>query len=362
MDYTLLGNSGLSVSKYALGTIPFADTNGFENAGGTSEKEMLKIVDYALDQGINQFDSANLYAKGDAEKAFSKAIRDKRDRMVISTKAGFPYNDIVNNAGASRLNLERSIDHSLKRLGTDYVDLYYVHLWDGQVPVEETVQTMNDLIKKGKIRYWGVSNYSGWALGKTHTYAVQNNMMPPIAQQIYYNPESREAEYELLPAGKELGIGNSIWSPLGEGLLTGKITRDQRSGEPGTRQGDGWAEPYVKDHERFFQLMDVAKEIAANHKVSIPQVILAWIRQRPNVDSIVLAARNFAQLEDVIASYQLQLTNDELAEITKVTAPEPIYPLWHRAMNGYDKASEAEKVYLDEYNKLMESKPNLVQK
>ncbi|MBO3065766.1 aldo/keto reductase [Staphylococcus shinii] len=359
MDYTLLGNSGLSVSKYALGSIPFAGTNGFENAGGISQELRNYMIDYALDQGINQFDTANLYAKGDAEIALGKAIRDKREQMVISSKTGFQLTDNPNDGGAGRVNIERSIDASLKRLNTDYIDLYYTHLWDGQTPVEETIQVMNDLIKKGKIRYWGVSNYSGWALAKTHSLAVSNHMAPPIAQQIYYTPESREAEYELLPAGKELGVGNSIWSPLGEGLLTGKINR-QQSGESGTRQGDGWAEPYIKDKELFYNLVDTLQEIANQHRVSVAQVTLAWLRDRPNVDSLVLAARTKEQLQDNIASYNLELTNQEIAAITDLTTPEPIYPLWHRAMNSYEKASKSEKVYLDGYNQLMSNKDTLL--
>ncbi|MCD8787428.1 aldo/keto reductase [Staphylococcus gallinarum] len=359
MEYKLLGNSGLYVSKYALGTIPFAGTHGFENAGGITQKIANKLVEEALDKGINQFDTANLYSKGDAEIVLGKAIQNKRKKMIISSKTGFQMSENPNDGGASRLNIENSIEQSLKRLQTDYIDLYYIHLWDGQVPVEETIQTMNDLIKKGKIRYWGVSNYSGWALAKTHTLAVANNLAPPVAQQIYYTPEAREAEYELLPAGKELGIGNSIWSPLGEGLLTGKIDRN-KNGDPGTRQGEGWGEPYIKNKELFYQLIDILKEIALNHNVSVPQVVLAWLRVRPNVDSIVLAARTEKQLKDNIDSYQLKLTNEEIETINNLTNLEPIYPLWHRAMNSYNKASESEKVYLKYYKQLMKIKDNLI--
>ncbi|OCA90341.1 aldo/keto reductase [Bacillus sp. FJAT-27225] len=355
MDNNLFGKSGLNVSKYALGTIPFSGTKGFENAGDMDQETANYMVDYALDQGINQFDTANMYAKGDAEIVLGKAIRGKRHEMVISSKTGFQLTDNPNDVGATRINIESSIDASLKRLGTDYIDLYYVHLWDGQVPVYETVQVMNDLIKKGKIRYWGVSNYSGWALAKTHTLAVENNMTPPIAQQIYYTPESREAEYELLPAGKELGIANSIWSPLGEGLLTGKITRNKKA-EPGTRQGDGWSEPYIKDIDLFYNLVDLLKDVASKHKATVPQVVLAWLRDRPNVDSIVLAARNKEQLHENIASYNLKLTDEDISQITDLTTPEPIYPLWHRAMNSFDRASAAEKGYLEGYKRLMDSK------
>lgn len=355
MDYRLLGNSGLNVSKYALGTIPFSGTKGFEATGNMNQETANALVDYALDHGINHFDTANLYAKGDAEIVLGKAIRDKRKDMVIASKTGFQLTDNPNDVGATRINIEASIDETLNRLGTDYLDLYYVHVWDGQVSVAETVLAMNDLIRKGKIRYWGVSNYSGWALAKTHTFAVENNLMPPVAHQIYYTPESREAEYELLPAGKELGIGNTIWSPLGEGLLTGKITKNKKA-EPGTRQGEDWPEPYIKDKQLFYDLVDLLQDVASDHNAAVPQVVLAWLRERPNVDSIIIGARNKEQWHENVASYNLQLTNNEIAQINDLTLPEPVYPLWHRAMNTKDRASEAEKPYLEDYNKLMEQK------
>lgn len=353
MDYNLFGNSGLNVSKYGLGTVLFS-TNGLEEVGAMDQATANYMVDYALDQGINQFDTANLYAKGDAEVVLGKAIRDKRHEMIISSKTGFQLIDKVNDTGAL-INVDSSIDALLTRLGTDYLDIYYVHCWDGQVPVGETVKEMNDLIKKGKIRHWGVSNYSGWELAKTHTWAVENNMIPPIAQQIYYTPESREAEYEILPAGKELGIANSIRSPLGEGLLTGKFTRNKKV-ELGTRQGNGWPETYIKDMDLFYDLVDLLHDVASKHKATVPQVVLAWLRDRPNVDSIVLNARTKEQLHENIASYNLKLTDDDISQINDLTALEPIYPFWHRAKNSLDRSSNAEKVYLDEYNKLMNRK------
>ena len=353
MDYNLFGNSGLNVSKYALGTVMFS-TNALEEVGAMDQATANYMVDYALDQGINQFDTANLYAKGDAEVILGKAIRNKRHDMIISSKKGFQLIDKPNDTGAL-INVDSPIDALLKRLGTDYIDIYYVHCWDGQVPVSETVQEMNDLIKKGKIRHWGVTNYSGWALAKTHTWAVENNMIPPIAQQIYYTPESREAEYEILPAGKELGIANSIRSPLGEGLLTGKFTRNKKL-ELDTRQGDGWPETYIKNLDLFYNLVDLLQDVASKHKATVPQVVLAWLRDRPNVDSIVLTARTKEQLHENIASYNLKLTDDDISQINDLTALEPIYPLWHRARNSLDKSSNAEKVYLDAYNKLMDSK------
>ncbi|WP_339216406.1 aldo/keto reductase [Solibacillus sp. FSL W8-0372] len=353
MDYNLFGKSGLNVSKYALGTVMFS-TNGLEEAGAMDQATANYMVDYALDHGINHFDTANMYTKGDAEVIFGNAIRNKRQDMIISSKTGFQLIDKPTDTGAI-LNVDSSIDILLKRLGTDYLDLYYVHSWDGQVPVSETVEMMNDLIKKGKIRHWGVSNYSGWALAKTHTWAVENNMIPPIAQQIYYTPESREAEYEILPAGKEFGIANSIRSPLGEGLLTGKYTRNNKA-ELATRQGNGWPETYIKNPDLFYNLIDVLQDVASKHKATVAQVVLAWLRDRPNVDSIVLSARTKEQLHENIASYSLKLTNEDISQINSVSALEPIYPLWHRAINSLDRASDAEKVYLEEFHKLIESK------
>ncbi|MEZ0481651.1 aldo/keto reductase [Planococcus sp. SSTMD024] len=352
MDYINLGKSGLRVPKYILGTVPFSGTNGFEAAGNIQENEASRMVDMSLDAGINMFDTANLYSQGNAEKVLGAAIRGKRDKVLLTSKTGFPFDDHQNSRGASRMNLLKSIDESLLRLGTDYLDLYFVHLWDGQTPVEETVETMNDLIKAGKIRHWGVSNYSGWALAKTHTFAEQNGKIPPATQQIYYTPEAREAEYELLPAGAELGVSSMIWSPLGEGLLNGKIGRGKEAPKD-TRQGGGWPEPWVQDEERLYQVIDALEEVAANHNASVPQIAYAWVRDRPNVGPIVIAARNEAQLQENIASYKIKLKQDEHSLIEKAARPVPIYPNWHRAMSAPEMASPSEIGYLKGYKDSM---------
>lgn len=352
MDYINLGKSGLRVPKYILGTVPFSGTNGFEAAGNIQENEANRMVDMSLDAGINMFDTANLYSQGNAEKVLGAAIRGKRDKVLLTSKTGFPFDDHQNSRGASRMNLLKSIDESLLRLGTDYLDLYFVHLWDGQTPVEETVETMNDLIKAGKIRHWGVSNYSGWALAKTHTFAEQNGKIPPATQQIYYTPEAREAEYELLPAGAELGVSSMIWSPLGEGLLNGKIGRGKEAPKD-TRQGGGWPEPWVQDEERLYQVIDALEEVAANHNASVPQIAYAWVRDRPNVGPIVIAARNEAQLQENIASYKIKLKQDEHSLIEKAARPVPIYPNWHRAMSAPEMASPSEIGYLKGYKDSM---------
>ncbi|MDN7243554.1 aldo/keto reductase [Planococcus sp. N028] len=352
MEYIYLGNSGLRVPKYILGTVPFSGTNGFEAAGNIKEDSARRMVDLSLEAGINMFDTANLYSKGDAERVLGGAIRGRRDEVLLTSKTGFPLGENPNARGASRNNILASIDRSLKRLGTDYLDLYFVHLWDGQAPIEETVETMTSLIKSGKIRHWGVSNYSGWALARTYSVAQQNGFIPPITQQIYYTPEAREAEYELLPAGKELGISSMIWSPLGEGLLNGKIGRHKETPED-TRQGGGWPEPWVQDWERLYQVIDALEEVAANHNASVPQIAYSWVKDRPNVGPIVIAARNEKQLKENIASFDIKLTQDEHDRIESVTRPAPIYPLWHRAMNSLELGSPSEIPYLKGYKQSM---------
>lgn len=352
MEYIYLGNSGLRVPKYILGTVPFSGTNGFESAGDIKEDEARRMIDLSLEAGINMFDTANLYSKGDAERVLGAAIKGRRGEVLLTSKTGFPLSENPNVRGASRNNIVTSIDESLERLGTDYLDVYFVHLWDGQTPVEETVEAMTSLVKSGKIRHWGVSNYSGWALARTFSVAQQNGFIPPITQQIYYTPEAREAEYELLPAGAELGIGSMIWSPLGEGLLNGKIGRDKKAPD-NTRQGAGWPEPWVQDQERLYNVIDALEEVAANHNASVPQIAYAWVRDRPNVGPIVIAARNEQQLKENIASFEVQLTESEQAGIESVARPAPIYPHWHRAMNSLELGSPSEIPYLKGYKESM---------
>ncbi len=352
MEYIYLGNSGLRVPKYILGTVPFSGTNGFRAAGNVDEQTARRMVDMSLDAGINMFDTANLYSKGDAERVLGAAIKGRRDELLLTSKTGFQLGDNPNARGASRSNILTSIDQSLERLGTDYLDVYLVHLWDGQTPVEETIEAMNSLVKSGKIRHWGVSNYSGWAMARTFTVAEQSGLIPPITQQIYYTPEAREAEYELLPAGQELGIGSMIWSPLGEGLLNGKIGRKKKAPK-NTRQGGGWPEPWVQDQERLYQVIDALEEVAANHNASVPQIAYAWVRDRPNVGPIVIAARNEEQLKENIASFDIKLTQEEHEKIESTARPAPIYPNWHRAMSSFDMSSSSEKTYLEGYKKSM---------
>ncbi|HKX31946.1 MAG TPA: aldo/keto reductase, partial [Blastocatellia bacterium] len=271
MDYIQLGRSGLRVSKFVFGTATFSGTYGFEALGSVVGDEARRQVDLALEAGVNAFDTADIYSHGNSEIVLGQALAGRREEVLIFTKAGFPMSKSPNDRGASRIHLTDQIEGSLRRLQTDYVDLYFIHMWDGSVPVEETIETMSSLIQAGKIRYWGVSNYSGWGLAQTVLTARAAGLAQPVSHQLYYTAEAREAEYELLPAGQELGVSAMIWSPLGQGVLTGKITREQKA-PAGTRQGaHGWKEPWVMNEERLYRVLDVLKEVAAEHQATIAQ-------------------------------------------------------------------------------------------
>jgi aryl-alcohol dehydrogenase-like predicted oxidoreductase len=351
MDYVPLGKSGMMVSRYVFGTLTFAGTNGFEALGSIDAEQGKRLIDMALDAGVNAFDTANLYSKGDAETVLGEALDGRRDKVLVFSKGRSGMTDGPNGGGASRLHLTGQLEGSLKRLKTDYLDLYFVHQWDGVTPIEETVETMSGFVKAGKIRYWGISNYSGWAVAKTAMVAQTPGFISPVAHQIYYTPEAREAEYELITAGQEFGIGSMVWSPLGQGLFGGKAKSDGMMPD-GTRQGDkGWLEPFVTDWSRFAKVLDAVETVAKETGRSVPQVTLAWLRDRPGIGSIVLGARNEWQLADNLASYDLNLTAEQAARIEAAGRPTPIYPFWHRAMWATDRPTPSEAVYLNGYRK-----------
>jgi aryl-alcohol dehydrogenase-like predicted oxidoreductase len=355
MDYLPLGTSGLRVPKFVFGTLTFAGTHGFEALGSAAGGEARRLVDLALDAGVNAFDTADLYSRGDAEQVLGEALAGRRDRALIFTKAGFPMSDDPNDGGASRIHLTNAVEQSLRRLRTDYVDLYFVHLWDGVTPVEETVDAMSALVRAGKIRYWGVSNYSGWSLAKTVMTARALGLVAPVCHQLYYTAEAREAEYELLPAGAELGVGAMIWSPLGQGVLTGKVTR-AHDAPAGTRQGaETWREPWIMDQERLHRVVDALRDVAAEHGggASISQIALAWVKDRPHVGPVVVGARDERQLRENLAAASIALTPEQHDRIEAVARPAPIYPYWHRAMNAIARATPAEAGYLHAHRRTL---------
>jgi len=353
VDNLHLGKSGLRVSKFVFGTATFSGTHGFNTVGSTVGDEARRQIDVAIEAGVNAFDTANLYSHGDSEIVLGEALAGRRDKALIFTKAGFPMSEAPNDRGSSRIHLMNQVERSLKRLRTDYLDLYFIHLWDGATPVEETIETMSNLVAAGKIRYWGVSNYSGWALAKTVLTAQAAGLVPPVCQQIYYTAEAREAEYELLPAGQELGVSSMIWSPLGQGVLTGKVYRGQKA-PAGTRQGSaGWKEPWVMNEERLYRVVDALRDVAAEHNATIAQIALAWVKDRLGVGPVVLGARSEQQLRENLAAASINLTREQHESIEAVARPAPIYPYWHRAMHATERATPSEADYLRRHRKTL---------
>ncbi|WP_110647208.1 aldo/keto reductase [Salinicola peritrichatus] len=348
MEYRPLGNSGLMVSTLTLGTLTFGGANGFEKTGKVDVDGAKRQFDIAFEAGINMIDTADLYAMGLAEEITGKALGDKRNDIVLATKGRSPMGDDPNATGASRFYLIHAVEASLKRLGTDHIDLYQLHNWDGVTPVEETLEAMHHLVTSGKVRYWGTSNYTGWQMMKMLGKAEAHGMIKPVSQQIYYTPESREAEYELMPLALDQNIGSLIWGPMGEGLLTGKVRRGQKT-PPDTRQGDGWPEPYIHDMERAYDVIEELVAIGEAHGCSPARVCLAWLKDRPGVTSLIIGARSEEHLRDNIAATELKLSEEENQRLERLTRPAPLYPYWHRIVAGMDRLDPAEKPFLDGY-------------
>ncbi|TPW29303.1 aldo/keto reductase [Pararhizobium mangrovi] len=355
MEYRPLGRSGLMVSRLVLGTLTFGGKAGFEKLGNTGPDEARRMIDTAREAGVNMIDTADLYSMGGAEEVVGEALSSARggwpEDMLIASKARFPMGDGPNAGGASRYHLLREVERSLKRLGRDHIDLYYMHQWDGVTPIEETMAAIDTMIEHGKIRYAGLSNYNGWQTMKALS-AAERTRHRPVAQQVYYTPEAREAEYELLPVGLDQGLGTMIWSPLGEGLLSGTLRRGQKL-EGEHRQNNGWPEPWVRDRERLYDIIDCLVEVGEAHGVSAARVCLAWLLTRPGVTGLVIGARNEEHLTDNLAAVDLTLSEEEIARIEKLGRPMPIYPYWHRAMNGTDRPEPADEAFMQGHRETM---------
>ena len=333
MDYRLLGRSGLKVSALSIGTASFG---GEKFWGDTDLKDAQRQVDLCLDHGINLVDTANVYGASRSESILGEALADgRRDRVLLATKVRFPTGNGPNDRGLSRWHIIRACEASLARLKTDVIDLYQVHEWDGQTPLEETVEALDMLVRQGKVRYVGCSNYSAWHLMKALAIADARHAGRFVAQQIHYTLHSREAEYELVPLGLDQGVGILVWSPLAGGWLSGKYTRDTRP-ESG-RQVTGFREPPIYDWDHLWDIVDVVNAVAAAHGVSGAQVSLAWLLQRPLVASVIVGGRNMAQFEDNLKAADLKLSADDIARLDKVSKPPLIYPYWHQSFTARDR-------------------------
>jgi aryl-alcohol dehydrogenase-like predicted oxidoreductase len=344
VEYRQLGRSGLRVSTLTMGTMTFGDRGADAPVGMTGLDAARRQVDTCLDAGVTAFDTADVYAAGVSEEILGEALRGRRDRIVLATKARMKMGDGPNDAGLSRQHLIQGCEDSLRRLGTDWIDLYQVHEWDGQTPVEETLAALDDLVRSGKVRYVGCSNFSGWQLMKHLGTSERLGFERYVSQQIHYTLEAREAEYELVPAGLDQGVGILVWSPLAGGLLSGKYRRDEKA-ESG-RHATSWDEPPIRDPERLWRIVDVLVEVAEAHGVSGAQVAIAWLLGRPCVSSVVIGARTDEQLADNLAAADLVLTPDETARLDEVSAPPLLYPHWHQAKTARDRLGAPELTLL----------------
>ena len=347
MEYRQLGRSGLRVSVLSLGTMTFGGQGKFRNVGATDPAGGRRQVDMCLDAGVNLFDTADVYSDGGAEEILGEVLGGRRDDVLIATKARFPMGAGPNDAGLSRHHLLRACEASLRRLRTDYIDLYLVHEWDGQTPVEETLHALDLLMRSGKVRYVGCSNYSAWHVMKALGAAERRGLPRFVSQQIYYSLHGREAEYELLPLALDQGLGVLVWSPLAGGLLSGKYRRD--AAPEGGRHLTEWDEPPVYDQDRLYDTVDVLVEIATARGVSAAQVALAYVLRRPAVTSVIVGARTEQQLADNLRAADLRLTPDEVARLDKVSAPPLLYPYWHQAKTAADRLGPADLSLLEPY-------------
>jgi aryl-alcohol dehydrogenase-like predicted oxidoreductase len=346
MDYRQLGRSGLRVSALTLGTMTFGGGGRFGLVGSTDAEGARRHVDMSIDVGINMIDTADVYSAGASEELVGKAIEGRRDDLLIATKARMSMGPGPNDAGLSRHHLIRSCEASLRRLGTDYIDLYQVHEWDGQTPMEETLTALDDLVRSGKVRYIGCSNFAGWQLAKALGISDRLHLERYVSQQIYYSLQSRDAEYELVPSALDGGVGILVWSPLAGGLLSGKYRRDQQ-GPEGSRHLTDWGEPPVRDPDQTYDTIDVLVEIGEAHGVSAAQVALAWTLGRPGISSVVVGARTDEQLADNLGAADLELSDEEVARLEEVSRPPLIYPHWHQANTAADRLGPADRAWME---------------
>lgn len=352
MDYRLLGRSGLKVSTLLLGTMTFGGEGAFAKTGNTDVTGARRQIDMAIDAGVNMLDTADIYSDGRCEAIIGEALDEgRRGRLLLASKVRFPTGDKgPNDRGLSRHHIIAACEASLKRLRTDHIDLYWLHEWDGQTPLEETLGALDDLRRAGKIGYVGVSNFSGWHIMKALAAAERDGLVRPVAQQIHYTLQAREAEQELLPIAIDQGVDAVIWSPLASGLLSGKYRRGQPEPE-GTRKASGWSEPPVHDVEALYDIVEALVSVAEARGVSAAQVALAWLLARPGVASVVVGARTDAQLADNLAAADLTLTAQEIATLEQVSRRPLAYPYWHQRSTAADRLSPADLALIAPYLK-----------
>jgi aryl-alcohol dehydrogenase-like predicted oxidoreductase len=337
MEYRQLGKSGLKVPElcFGAGTLG-ASGEFFEAWGSTTEQEADRIVGICLDAGLNFFDTADIYSYGGSESAVGKALaKYKREDVLISTKATFRFGEGPNDVGSSRYHLVQALEGSLKRLGTDYVDVYHLHAFDATTPVEETLNTLDKFVREGKVRYIACSNFSGWHLMKSLSVSERYGWARYVGHQVYYSLVGRDYEWELMPLALDQGVGALIWSPLGWGRLTGKYRRGV-----GIPEGSRLNSKMVQDagpqvpEEYLYKVVDALDEVAQETGKTVPQIALNWLLRRPTVSTLIIGARNEEQLKANLGAVGWKLTPEQIAKLDAASEKPKAYPYWHQAQFG----------------------------
>src|SRR5579871_6654483 len=329
MQYTRLGDTGLIVSRLSFGAMTFGSSEGiFASVAKVDEKLAHEMIARTLDAGINYFNTADGYTGGQSEQILGRALGNRRKDVLIATKVGFRSGEALLHQGLSRQHIMASAEGSLRRLGTDYIDVYLVHRLDPLTPIEETLDALNDLVRQGKVRYLGFSNWPAWRAAEAVGLQKQQGWARFRAAELYYSLVGRDIEHELVPFVKDAGIGIMVWSPLAGGFLSGKYTRENPKGDGGRLTGFDML-PY--DREKGHAVVDKLRALGQAHTASPAQIALAWLLAKPHVTSILLGANKMSQLEDNLGASQIKLTAEQVAELDEMTAPAQIYPNWFTA-------------------------------
>jgi aryl-alcohol dehydrogenase-like predicted oxidoreductase len=328
MEYRFLGNSGFRVSALGFGAGTFGGKGALFSAwGNTDVEEARRLIDVSLEAGLNFFDTADVYSDGASESILGAAIQGRRDSVILSTKLSLRSGEGPNDVGSSRHHIVRATEQALKRLGTDYIDLLQLHHFDARTPVESVMSTLDDLVRAGKVRYIGASNFSGWQLMKSQAVADRYGYARYVAHQAYYSLIGRDYEWELMPLAQDQGIGAVVWSPLGWGRLTGRIRRGQPLPKGSRLHETAQFAPPV-DTERLYQVVDVLADVAQETEKTIPQVALNWLLQRPTVSTVLVGARNEKQLRENLGAVGWALSGEQVARLDKASAVTPAYPYY----------------------------------
>ncbi|WGS21021.1 MULTISPECIES: aldo/keto reductase [unclassified Bradyrhizobium] len=336
MEYRNLGASGLKVPVLSFGTGTFGGQGPLFSAWGRSGvDEARRLIDVCLDAGVNLFDTADVYSNGASEEILGAAIKGRRDKVLISTKTGLPMGDGPSDAGTSRHRLVAAVDAALRRLGTDYIDLLQLHAFDAFTPIDEVLSTLDALVRAGKLRYVGASNFSGWQLMKSLAFSERHGWPRYAAHQVYYSLVGRDYEWELMPLALDQHVGALVWSPLGWGRLTGKIRRGHPLPKQSRLHETAQFGPPVDD-KQLYAIVDALDAVAAETGRSVPQIAIAWLLTRPSVSSVIIGARDEAQLRDNLGAVGWSLTPDQIARLDKASAVMPSYPYYpYRIQEGF---------------------------